>query len=88
LEFIAKPALKEADVKLSTKVSRIDTSTDTVKVFTDDGNELHYDDVVVTSPLGWLKTNKQAFVPSLPPRLSQAIDAIGYGCLEKVQSSS
>lgn len=40
----------------------------------------------MTAPLGWLKQNKQTFVPQLPPRLSQAIDAIGYGSLEKVKS--
>jgi hypothetical protein len=38
----------------------------------------------MTAPLGWLQKNKQTFQPPLPKRFSQAIDAIGYGCLEKV----
>ena len=88
MERIAKPTLDKAEVKLSTKVNRIDTSGHGVTVFTDDGNALHYDEVVMTAPLGWLKLNKGTFVPPLPPRLTQAVDAIGYGCLEKVRSSA
>lgn len=84
MELIAKPALERAEIKLSTKISRIDTSKTSVTVFTDDGHEHHYNEVVMTTPLGWLKLNKQAFVPPLPPRFAQAVDAIGYGCLEKV----
>jgi hypothetical protein len=41
----------------------------------------------VTAPLGWLKINKDAFDPPLPDRLNQAIENIGYGCLEKVYIS-
>jgi Flavin containing amine oxidoreductase len=43
-----------------------------------------FDEVVMTAPLGWLKRNKDVFIPALPPRLSQAIDSISYGDLEKV----
>ncbi|KJZ72059.1 hypothetical protein HIM_08514 [Hirsutella minnesotensis 3608] len=50
-------------------------------------NTLYFDEVVVTCPLGWLKRNVDKFTPSLPPRLTQAIDSIGYGCLEKVYIS-
>ena len=45
-----------------------------------------FDEVVVTVPLGWLKNNKAAFHPPLPKRFEDAIDAIGYGSLEKVGS--
>ena len=38
----------------------------------------------MTAPLGYLKRNKTLINPPLPVRLSQAIDNIGYGCLEKV----
>jgi hypothetical protein len=55
-----------------------------VTVFTEDGKALNFDEVIMTAPLGWLKLNKATFVPPLPPRFEQAIDAIGYGCLEKV----
>ncbi|KAJ4993243.1 flavin containing amine oxidase [Stagonosporopsis vannaccii] len=43
-----------------------------------------FDEVVMTAPLGWLKTNLDAFEPSLPPRLQEGIGAIGYGHLDKV----
>ncbi|KAH8687593.1 hypothetical protein BGZ60DRAFT_522243 [Tricladium varicosporioides] len=84
LDAIAKPAVEKADIKLSTRVDRINASTGTVKLSTNDGQELEFDEVVMTNPLGWLKSNKRAFQPPLPARFSQAIDAIGYGCLEKV----
>lgn len=44
-----------------------------------------FDEVVMTAPLGWLKTNLDAFEPSLPPRLQEGIAAIGYGHLDKVR---
>jgi hypothetical protein len=43
-----------------------------------------FDEVVVTTPLGWLKRNKSAFSPCLSPRLAAAIDSIGFGNLDKV----
>ncbi|PYI32996.1 flavin-containing amine oxidase [Aspergillus indologenus CBS 114.80] len=55
-----------------------------VTLTTASGETSTYDEVVVTCPLGWLKRNKDAFTPSIPPRLSQAIDSISYGRLEKV----
>lgn len=48
---------------------------------------LPFDELVVTSPLGWLQKNPQAFDPPLPPPLTQAIDSISYGCLEKIYIS-
>jgi len=48
------------------------------------GSTQVFDEVVITAPLGWLKRNKSAFVPPLPARISQAIDNISYGRLEKV----
>ena len=77
--------LEKADVKLSTKVSHIETGPDSVTVFTEAGLQLECDEVVMTAPLGWLHKNKEAFQPPLPERFSQAIDSIGYGCLEKVR---
>lgn len=55
-----------------------------VNVVTESGKEYHFDDVIVTCPLGWLKRNKTVFSPPLPPRLSSAIDNISYGRLEKI----
>ncbi|CAK4030581.1 flavin containing amine oxidase like [Lecanosticta acicola] len=53
-------------------------------VRTAQGQVLSFDEIVVTTPLGWLKRNKAAFHPELPPRLSSAIDNISYGQLDKV----
>lgn len=49
------------------------------------GKTLEFDEVVLTTPLGWLKQNLDAFEPDLPEKLQQSIKAIGYGCLEKVR---
>lgn len=84
LDAIARPAVEKAKIKLSTRIDHINASTGTVKLSTNDGQELEFDEVVMTNPLGWLKNNKRAFQPPLPARFSQAIDAIGYGSLEKV----
>ena len=87
MEHIAKPALDMGQVKLSTRVNRVDARDSTIAVHTEDGKQFHCDEVVMTAPLGWLKLHKDTFVPPLPPHLTQAVDAIGYGCLEKVRSA-
>jgi hypothetical protein len=43
-----------------------------------------FDDVIVTAPLGWLKRHQHIFIPQLPPALSDAIEELGYGSLERV----
>ena len=60
-------------------------SNDAVRVKTADGQLLAFDELVVTTPLGWLKQNIKAFHPPLEYRLTQAIRNIGYGSLEKVR---
>ena len=55
-----------------------------ITLTTADGKSYQSDEVVVACPLGWLKRNKYAFHPELPPRLHKAIDDISYGRLEKV----
>jgi hypothetical protein len=74
-------------MKFLTTVSKINAPKEAdaqVSITTDKDGSLEFDEIVVTAPLGWLKQNKEAFTPSLPVRLSNAIDSIGYGCLEKV----
>ncbi|TVY36211.1 putative polyamine oxidase [Lachnellula subtilissima] len=83
LALIAKPALDNAEIKLSTKINKFETQNDIVTVTVENG-QFEFDEVVVTAPLGWLKVNKPAFHPPLSERLSQAIDSIGYGNLDKV----
>ncbi|KAL8809878.1 MAG: hypothetical protein Q9200_003036 [Gallowayella weberi] len=54
-----------------------------VCVTTSDGNMQCFDDVVVTTPLGWLKQHKES-ISQLEPRIASAIDSISFGRLEKV----
>ncbi|PNY25149.1 polyamine oxidase 4 [Tolypocladium capitatum] len=90
LNAIAKPVLAEADIRLKAKARRIlhrREAGDKVRVELEGGQVLSFDQVVVTAPLGWLKQNLAAFEPPLPGRLIQAIQSVGYGCLEKVYIS-
>jgi len=88
LARIAAPALEKADIKFGHKATRITSKGDggTLKVDVEltDRDPMSFDEVVMTTPLGWLKRNQDAFVPSLPPRLIQGIESIGYGTLDKV----
>lgn len=45
------------------------------------------DEVVVTTPLGWLKGNRGAFEPPIHDDLLTSIDVISIGHLEKVTLS-
>ncbi|KAK5992279.1 putative polyamine oxidase 4-like protein [Cladobotryum mycophilum] len=90
LEVIAKPALDGASIKFNSVAERISYRSDPgdeVKVQLRGGRTLSFDEVVVTTPLGWLQKNLAAFEPPLPARLTKAINSIGYGCLEKVYIS-
>jgi len=57
-----------------------------IKVVTQGGETMHFDEVVCTAPLGWLKRHPDVFDPPLPSHVREAVDNIGYGCLEKVTS--
>jgi hypothetical protein len=86
---IAEPALKGADIRFGNKVKKIisrgSEEEPSVQVELDGKDPLTFDEVVTTSPLGWLKRNHlDAFVPELPNRVKQAISSIGYGNLDKV----
>lgn len=89
LKYVAGPALERAQILLKTPVERINAQprkqgTDHRVTATAGGVEYTFDALVSTCPLGWLKQNKAAFTPELPKRLSQAIDNISYGQLEKI----
>jgi hypothetical protein len=49
-----------------------------------DGVKMSFDEIVMTTPLGWLQQNLQRFSPALPPRLSNAINNISLSHTEKV----
>jgi hypothetical protein len=90
LEKVAKPALEQADVYLSEEVVRIEylgedhKDDGQVLIETASGMRKTFDHAVITAPHGWLKRNKESFIPPLPKNLSDAIDSIAYGRLEKV----
>lgn len=88
LDLVSKSVLAGARIVFEKKVTSIkSTETDeenpTVSVECADGGIELFDEVVVTAPLGWLKRNQNAFKPALPKRISEAIDALGYGNLDK-----
>jgi hypothetical protein len=93
LATVAANALKNADIRLCTPVTAVETPIEgqevhgglfKTRVKTADGSMMDFDELVVTVPLGWLKRNTDTFRPSLSPRLAQAINNIGYGTLDKV----
>lgn len=90
LNAVAKAAKEKADIRLNTKIVRIRSdgmsseSRTRPSIETAEGETLHFDEVVCTMPLGWLKRNQSAFEPPLEPRLTKAISSIGYGTLDKV----
>ncbi|KAH7305776.1 hypothetical protein B0I35DRAFT_443266 [Stachybotrys elegans] len=89
LEAVAKPALSHANIKLDTYVERIHateggSSQKQVELTTKQGELFHFDEVVVSAPLGWLKKHHDAFDPKLPPPILSAISNIGLSQLEKV----
>ncbi|KAM0333334.1 hypothetical protein ACHAQA_001995 [Verticillium albo-atrum] len=90
LSAVARPARERATILLSTKVTKFEMRTadrPKPRLHTAAGQTMEFDEVVCTAPLGWLKKNLDAFEPSLPGRLELGIEAIGYGCLEKVYIS-
>src|SRR4051812_35545771 len=89
---IAKIAREKATIRLEERIVQIQTPDDRgtgkICLTTEKGESLIFDEVLMTTPLGWLKKHKdEAFVPSLPLRICSAIDAISVGILEKVHTS-
>ncbi|KAK4224412.1 hypothetical protein QBC38DRAFT_371120 [Podospora fimiseda] len=88
LEKVAQPAINGAKIHLQARITKVygksTSPCNTVKLETSDGRTFEFAQVVLTTPLGWLKQNLQAFHPPLPARLTQAIQNLGYGCLEKI----
>lgn len=89
LGVVAKSALAGANVLLGKKVIGVSTpeARDPIRpviVTTEDGNTYQFDDVVMTTPLGWLKKHCDVFSPPLPDRIVAAIGNISLSQLEKV----
>lgn len=84
-KILALPS-ERAELRLETVLKSVQANKHfrgNVRVETSRNTEEFFDDVVITCPLGWLKRNKQAISP-LYPRVSDAIDSMSFGRLEKV----
>lgn len=86
---IASPAKEKADILLGRKVISVTTPEDRtaaerVVVGIEGGTKLEFDEVVMTTPLGWLQRNLSCFHPALPPRMESAVQSLGLSHLEKV----
>ncbi|KAI1772310.1 FAD/NAD(P)-binding domain-containing protein [Hypoxylon cercidicola] len=90
LDRISQPAREQAEIVLNTKVNSINAPShgtlteDSITLKTEDGKEFKFDQVVMSTPLGWLQKNLSCFEPALPPRLTSAINNIKLSQLEKV----
>lgn len=87
LARIAAPALQGATIHFSRVVDQISSSDDKVTVHTKGFSADDFDEVIVTVPLGSMQQRQISFEPALPVRMLKAIDAISYGCLDKVYIS-
>lgn len=88
LRHVADAALVGADLKFNSVVNSISSNvrnnqSKSITVSTNEDQHT-FDEVVMTTPLGWLKYNVNAFHPPLPPRLLKSISNLSYGRLEKV----
>ena len=91
LDYVSKSARQHGYIRFNQPIVNIESSPredpsarHRVTLTSASGERAQFDGVVVTCPLGWLKQNKSAFSPELPLRLTQAIDNISYGRLEKI----
>ncbi|KAL5330009.1 hypothetical protein ACEPPN_003533 [Leptodophora sp. 'Broadleaf-Isolate-01'] len=81
LAEIARIPLEKANVRLGERVVGVQTMDresegSRVVVSTEKGEHLSFDEVLMTTPLGWLRRNKDIFQPALPERLLAGIDGV------------
>lgn len=70
------------NIQLAQRVSKIDYSNNQIKI-THNNNVTTADYVLVTVPLGVLKSGNIQFVPALPTAKQNAIQKIGMNCVNK-----
>jgi monoamine oxidase len=81
---IVEALAKGKDIKLSSRVSRIDYSGSGVIVTLDSGISYKAKKVIVTVPLGVLKAKKILFTPELPLSKQQAINTLAMSSFNKI----
>ena len=79
---IFEPLSNDLDIKKETIVSGIKVSGDKINIETNKGN-FQADYVIVTIPLGVLKSNQITFSPELSVAKKNAIQKMSFGILEK-----
>lgn len=91
LETVAQPVIEHCDLRLNEEVISIQTLSTpgsdhraSTLIKTRGGHEDIFDQVIVTTPLGWLQKNAAAFSPPMPASLVDALASLRMGCLEKV----
>jgi monoamine oxidase len=72
------------DIRLEQIVTKINYNEKFVEVSTRDGEVYRAEYVLITIPLGVLKSKQIEFNPPLPQWKSDVIDRIGFGIYEKV----
>lgn len=75
---------RDVDIRLNTDVRQVEMTSTGVQLRDAKGRESEADAVIVTAPLGVLKTDHIRFVPALPKQKRQAIAKLGMGLLDKV----
>ncbi|KAG0308148.1 hypothetical protein BGZ99_001260 [Dissophora globulifera] len=75
--------LKSVDIRLEHIVDQIEYNESSVRISTNRGS-FTADIVLVTLPLGVLKSNSVTFNPPLPKRKQTAIQRLGFGTMVKV----
>ena len=80
---IATHLAKGLTIKTGHVVKLVEWDANGVSVICDNGNVFLGDRVIVTVPLGVLKSGAITFAPELPPRKAKAIDRLGMGLLNK-----
>lgn len=72
------------DVRLGSVVTDVRITADGVRVDCASGAVETCSHAVVTVPLGVLKRGRVRFDPALPAPVQRAVDALGFGCYEKI----
>lgn len=86
---IAAAPLAQGEMRFDTLMTSVEYrmgESRPVYVTTSDGKAQCFDDVVITTPLGWLKKHKES-IHQLHPRIASAIESISFGRLEKVRGT-
>jgi hypothetical protein len=91
LHRVAELPLQRASFQLNTRAISFTSQSNPqgkvkVHVGIEGGATQSFDEVIITSPLGWLKANMETFEPAITSKLRDAFDAISIGHLEKVIS--